>query len=424
MDDTARGALGLVVFLAIAWLSGERPLARPWRRQLRLVGAGLALQAGIAFLLLKFVLFQKAFFLLNHLVTALQESTRAGTSFVFGFLGGGAPPFQVARPESVFIFAFQALPLVLVMSALSALLFHWRILPAVVRVLAWALRKTFGVSGPYGMAAGANVFLGMVEAPLLIRPYLANLSRSELFGMMTCGMATIAGTVMVLYATILDGVVSNPVGQLLIASLVNVPAALLLSRLMIPDAATADAAPASVAYEAPADGAGTALEAITQGTFAGVQLLINIIAMLVVAVALVALVDHGLALLPSVAGEPLGLARIFGWLFTPVAWLMGIETWSEAALAGRLLGTKLILNELIAYTDLAALPAGALGERSRLIMTYALCGFANFASLGIMIGGLTTMVAERRREIVGLGVRSLAAGTLATCMTGTVVGML
>lgn len=424
MDDIVRGIIGLTVFLGIAWLSGERPLVRPGRRQLRLIAAGLALQAGIAVLLLKFVLFQKAFLVLNVLVSALQDSTRAGTRFVFGFLGGGAPPFEVSNPAAVFIFAFQALPLVLVMSALSALLFHWRILPVMVRGLAWALQKAFGLSGPFGMAAGANVFLGMVEAPLLIRPYLARMSRGELFGMMTCGMATIAGTVMVLYATILNGVVPDPVGQLLTASLVNVPAALLLARLMVPDASTAGAAPDSVAYEAPPDGPGTALEAITQGTLAGVQLLINIIAMLVVAVALVALVDHGLGLLPAVAGEPLGLARMFGWLFTPIAWLMGIESWGEATVAGRLLGTKLILNELIAYTDLAALPAGALGERSRLIMTYALCGFANFASLGIMIGGLTTMVPERRHDIVDLGIRSLIAGTLATCMTATIVGML
>jgi CNT family concentrative nucleoside transporter len=425
MDDIVRGALGLAVFLGIAWLTGERPLAQPWRRQARLIAAGLALQIGIAVLLLKFVLFQQAFLVLNHVVSALQASTMAGTRFVFGFLGGGTPPFQVSHPEAVSILAFQALPLVLVMSALSALLFHWRILPAVVRGLAWALRKAFGVSGPFGMAAGANVFLGMVEAPLLIRPYLTRMSRSELFGMMTCGMATIAGTVMVLYATILDGVVPDPVGQLLTASLVNVPAALLLARLMVPEPlADATKPPATVEFEVLPDAPGTALEAITQGTLAGVQLLINIIAMLVVAVALVALVDQGLAVLPAVAGEPLSLARLFGWLFTPVAWLMGMESWNEAATAGRLLGTKLILNELIAYTDLAALPRDALGERSRLIMTYALCGFANFASLGIMIGGLTTMVPERRREIVALGVRSLAAGTLATCMTATIVGML
>ena len=423
MEEIARGAFGLATFLALGWLAGERPLDRAWRGQLRMIAAGLGLQLGIAALLLKFVLFQQAFLYLNHLVAALQQSTMAGTRFVFGFLGGGPPPFQVTDPEAVFIFAFRALPLILVMSAVSALLFHWRILPAIARGLAWGLQRAFGISGPFGVAAGANVFLGMVEAPLLIRPYLARMTRSELFGVMTCGMATIAGPGMVLYATILDGVVADPIGQLLTASLVNVPAALLLARLMVPETAS-DALPDTVALQTTADAPATALEAVTQGTFAGVQLLLNIVAMLVVAVALVALVDHGLALLPNVANEPLGLARIFGWLFTPVAWLMGVESWGEAVTAGRLLGTKLILNELIAYSDLAALPPDTLGERSRLIMTYALCGFANFASLGIMLGGLTTMVPERRREIVRLGLRSIVAGTLATCMTGTIVGML
>ncbi len=250
------------------------------------------------------------------------------------------------------------------------------------------------------------------------------MSRGELFGVMACGMATIAGTVMLLYATTLKGIVPNPIGQLLTASLVNVPAALLIARLMVPDGPDAGDAMAPDLPKTAGDGPGTALEAITHGTFAGVQLLINIVAMLIVAISLVALLDHVLALLPAVAGEPLGLARIFGWLFTPIAWLMGIDSWTEAAAAGRLLGTKLILNELIAYNDLATLPAGVLGEKSRLIMTYALCGFANFGSLGIMIGGLTTMVPERRREVVGLGLRALVAGTLATCMTGAIVGML
>jgi len=424
MEEIARGALGLAVFIGFAWAIGENRRLQSWRRQMRLVGIGLALQLGIALLLLKFVLFREAFLLLNHLVAALQESTRAGTSFVFGYLGGGPAPFERADSSAVFVFAFQALPLVLVMSALSALLFHWRILPTIVRGLAWMLRKTFGISGPYGMAAGANVFLGMVEAPLLIRPYLGRMSRGELFGVMACGMATIAGTVMLLYATTLKGIVPNPIGQLLTASLVNVPAALMIARLMVPDGPDAGDAMAPNLPKTAEDGPGTALEAITQGTFAGVQLLINIVAMLIVALSLVALLDHVLALLPAVAGEPLGLARIFGWLFTPVAWLMGIDTWTDAATAGRLLGTKLILNELIAYNDLATLPTGVLGERSRLIMTYALCGFANFGSVGIMIGGLTTMVPDRRREVVGLGLRALVAGTLATCMTGAIVGML
>jgi CNT family concentrative nucleoside transporter len=308
--------------------------------------------------------------------------------------------------------------LVLVVSALSALLFHWRILPMLVRAFSWLLRRTLQVGGAVGVGAAANIFIGMVEAPLLVRPYLRQMSRGELFIVMTCGMSTIAGTVLVLYAAILRDIIPDPLGHILTASLISAPAAIIIAQLMVPswDRRTEGDA---VSFS----GSSNAMDAITRGTIEGLNLLLNIVAMLIVLVALVHLLNQGLMLLPDLGGEPLSLQRMLGWLLAPVAWLIGVP-WSEARVAGSLLGTKTIINEFVAYLDMAALPAGTLAERSRLIMSYALCGFANFGSLGIMIGGLGAMVPERREEIVTLGLKSILAGTLATCMTGAVVGLL
>ncbi len=424
MEFVLRGLLGLFGFVAIAWLLSENRTGVPWRQQAKLVAVGLALQLGAALLLLKFFFFKEVFLILNGAVWALQDATSTGTTFVFGFLGGGDLPFETNNVGAAYVFAFRALPLVIVMSALSALLFHWRILPLVVRGFAWLLRKSLGVGGPLGVAAGANVFLGMVESPLLIRPYLSRLSRGELFAVMTCGMATIAGTVMVLFATILEPVVDDAIGQLLVASIINLPVAILISRIMVPDTdpPTGDDIPLGTidAGITPS----SALEAITHGTVDGARLVVNIIGMLIVAVAFVTLSNHVLDFLPYVKDTPVTLERLFGWLFAPAAWLMGVGDWTQAQVAGQLLGSKLILNELIAYTKLAALPEDALTDRVRLMMTYALCGFANFGGLGIMIGGLITMVPGRRSEIVELSLKSLVAGTLANCMTGTLVGML
>ena len=424
MEIILKGGFGLLAFVGIAWLLAENRTQLPFWHQARLISLGLVLQICIAVLLLKFFVIKEFFLVLNSMVVALQDATTAGTSFVFGFLGGGDLPFKPTRMGATYVFAFRALPLVIVMSALSALLFHWRILPLLVRGLAWTLRKWLGVGGPLAVAAGANVFLGMVEAPLLIRPYLSRLSRGELFAVMTCGMATIAGTVMLLFATILEPVIPDAIGQLLAASIITLPAALMLSRIMVPDTTppTGDDVPLSSLDGD--EGPSSALEAITQGTMDGARLVINIIGMLIIAVAFVSLSDQILEFLPYMDNEPVTLVRLFGWFFAPVAWLMGISDWSEAMIAGELLGTKLILNELIAYTKLAAMSEEALSERTRLMMTYALCGFANFAGLGIMIGGLATMAPDRRREIVKLSMKSLIAGTIATCMTGTVVGML
>ena len=406
--------LGLVLITALAWsLSEDRRAVRP-----RLILAGIALQFILGLLLLKLPPAKQAFLALNDLVLALQRATQAGTELVFGFLGGGASPFETLYPEHSFVLAFRALPLLLVISALSALLFHWRILPVLVRGFAWALRRTLGTGGPLGLAAAANVFVGMTEAPLLIRPYLAGLSRSALFGVMTCGMATVAGTVMVLYASILGPEIPDAMGHILTASLISAPAALMIAGILVPDSAPIDDAPPSIARESRG-----AMDAITRGTLDAIPLWLNILAMLVVMVALVGVANELLGLLPAVAGEPLTAQRLLGWLMAPVVWLIGIP-WSEATAAGALMGVKTVLNELVAYLELARLPEGTLSDRSQIIMTYALCGFANFGSLGIMIGGLGAMAPERRPEIVALGMKSILAGTLATLMTGAVVALL
>ncbi len=384
----------------------------------RIVLAGLALQFALAVALLKLPLFQGVFMALNEALGALEHATRAGTSFVFGYLGGGAAPFAVTDPASSFVLAFRALPLILVVSALSSLLFYWRVLPWLVRAVSHLLRKTLGIGGAVGLSAAADIFVGMVEAPLFVRPYLAAMSRGELFSVMTCGMATVAGTVMALYASFLAPVVPDAMGHILTASLVSTPGALLIAALMVPAGETSTGGE----LKAP-DSARSSMEAITQGTLAGVTLLINIVAMLLVFVALVSLTNLLLGLLPSVLGEPLSMQRILGWLMAPVVWLMGIP-WTEATTAGSLMGIKTVLNELIAYLDLARLPAEALSPRSDLIMTYALCGFANLGSLGILIGGLATMVPERRADIVSLAPKAVLSGTLATLLTGSVVGVL
>jgi CNT family concentrative nucleoside transporter len=372
----------------------------------------------LGLLLLKLHLFQQLFLGLNSVVLALEESTKAGTSMVFGYLGGGPLPFEAKAPGNVFILGFRALPLVLVMSALSSVLFYWGILPRVVKGFAWCLAKTMGIGGTEGLAVAANVFVGMVEAPLLIRPYLAQMTRSELFTLMTAGMSTIAGTVMVLYASILGDVVPGVTGHILTASIISMPAAIIVSKVMIPEKdplTTGD-------MQAPAKVLNT-MDAVTQGTLQGVQLLINILAMLVVLVALVHLINIMLGLLPHWGQAPVTLQRLLGYLMSPLVWLMGVP-WAEASTAGALMGTKTILNEFIAYLDLGRLAPEALSMQSKTILTYGLCGFANPGSLGIMIGGLGTMAPQRRGEIVSLGLRSIVAGTLATSMTGAVVGIL
>ncbi|MCZ8309787.1 MAG: nucleoside:proton symporter [Magnetospirillum sp.] len=414
--ERLQAAFGLFALLAIAAALSENRRAIDWRR------AGLAFAASIAaaLLFLKVPFAAQALGLLNVPVQAVADATRAGTSFVFGYLGGGPLPFAEASPGGAFVLALQALPLVLVVSALTTLLFHWGVLPKIVRALSFVLERSLGVGGAVGLSTAANVFVGMVEAPLFIRPYLARLTRGELFVVMVGGMASIAGTVMVLYATIVGRVVPDAFGHILVASLLSAPVTILIGRIMVPDAAATRTAATLDAGEPIAV---SAMDAIAKGTSAGLELLLNIVAMLIVLIALVALANSALGLLPEIFGAKLTLERALGWVMAPICWLMGIS-WAEAATAGALMGVKTVLNEFVAYVQLANTPAEALSDRARLILVYALCGFANFGSLGIMIGGLTTIAPQRRAEIVALGMKSLVAGTLATCFMGALVGAL
>ncbi len=410
-----RGLFGIGVILLLAWGLSEDRFRVPWR----VVAAGVLLQFGLALLFLKLPQARAAFLLLNRAVEGLQGATEAGTGFVFGYLGGGPLPFAETTPGGSFIFAFRALPLVLVISALATLLFYWGVLQRIVQAFAWLLRRSVGVGGPLGLGAAVHIFVGHIEAPLLIRPYLLRLARGELFALMSCGMAGIAGTVMVLYASLVGRVIPNALGNILVAAVISTPAALAVAALMVPFQPD----PAASARLSLDDPPVSSMDAIAKGTRDGIVFLLNIVAMLIVTLALVSLVNAALGLLPDLAGAPLTLQRLFAYAFRPIMWLIGIPG-PQTDAAAALMGTKTVLNEFIAYVDLAHLPEGALDPRSRLIMTYALCGFANFGSLGILIGGMGAMAPERRPEIVSLGLRSILSGTLATCMSGAVVGIL
>jgi concentrative nucleoside transporter, CNT family len=415
--QTLQSAFGVFALLGIAWIISEDRRAVAWMQ----AAVALLVTFVTAVVLLKVPAVARAFGAINNAVDAISAASKAGTAFVFGYLGGGQLPFELKVPGAEFVLALQALPIVLVMSVLTTLLFYWGILPPVVRGFSWVLERTLKVGGAVGLSTAANIFLGMVEAPLFIRPYLARLTRSELFIVMTGGMAGIAGTVLVLYATLLGSVVPNAAAHFVIASVMGAPAAILVSLIMVPE--TSAQHTGGETFE-DAKVASSTMDAIVRGTATGLELLLNICAMLIVLVALVHLANAIIAaVLPEVAGAPITLQRLLGYVMAPVCWLLGIP-WSEAATAGGLMGVKTILNELIAYVELSKLPPEALEPRSRLIMLYAMCGFANFGSLGIMIAGLSTMAPERRDDVLSLGLKSIVSGTIATCVMGAIVGVL
>ncbi|WP_315831718.1 NupC/NupG family nucleoside CNT transporter [Bradyrhizobium prioriisuperbiae] len=411
-----QSAFGIAALLAIAWALGENRRAVNWKQ----AAIGLVVTLLTAAALLKLPHIASVFAAINDAVGTIAAAARAGTSFVFGYVGGGPAPFDVKTPGADFILAFQALPVVLVMSVLTTLLFYWRVLPPIVRGLAWLLERTLGIGGAVGLSTAANIFLGMVEAPLFIRPYLNQLTRSELFLVMTGGMAGIAGTVLVLYATLLAPLIPDSGAHFVIASVLGAPAAILISLIMVPET---EHRRTGGKLDDPDAVATSTMDAIVKGTASGLELLLNIIAMLLVLVALVYLANAILGLLPAVGGAPISLQRMLGLVMAPVCWLLGLP-WDQALTAGRLMGIKTVLNELIAYVEFAKLPPDALDPRSRLIMLYAMCGFANVGSLGIMIGGLNIMAPERRDEIHALGLKSILSGTLATCVMGAIVGLL
>jgi len=406
-----RALLGIFVLLGLAFLCSERRREVPWRT----VAGGMILQIVLAVILFRFPPMRAALLLVNRGAFALQAATDQGAAFVFGYLGGAALPFAATGPGSSLVLAFKILPLVLVISALSALLIHWGLLQLITRGLAWLLRRSLGIDGALALGAAVHIFLGMIEAPLLIRPYLSKMQRGELFALMCCGMAGVAGTVMVIYATMLSPVLPNALSTILVASVISTPAALAVAAIMVPFRPGGDELPQIAQENRPA----STMDALARGVMDGVGPLVAIAAFLIVAVALVGLINRFLGLFDA----GLTLQAIFAWPLRPVMWLIGIP-WAQSGVAATLMGTKTVLNELVAYLNLAALPANALDLKSRLIVTCALCGFANFGSLGIMIGGIGAMVPERRSEVVNLGLRSILAGTIATCLSGAVAGLL
>ncbi|PRY97252.1 CNT family concentrative nucleoside transporter [Jezberella montanilacus] len=413
MSELARAVFGYATLMGLAWLISENRKAIPWRT----VIGGVVLQTILTVMFFKISFLKTTIAGLNDVMQGLLMATKSGTSAVFGYLGGAPSPFASSGSGSSFILAFQALPIVLLMSVISALLFHWGVLPRLVKLFSVLLEKIMNVSGSVGLSTAANVFLGMVEAPLLIKPYLDKLSRGELFAVMSVGMSGVAGSVMALYAGILSEQVPDALGHILIASFVSAPAALAFSALMVPSEKGSSELPVNIQQVDT-----NSFDAIVRATSEGLQTILQIGATLIVFISLVTLVNELLSWL-TVEEHPVTLQGILGYLMAPLAWLIGIP-WDESVMAGSLLGTKTVLNELVAYIDMANLPSGALSAKSQLILTYAMCGFANLGSLGILIGGMTAMTPVHRKNILDLGLRTIVAGTLATLSCGCIVSYL
>jgi len=416
--EQLRGVIGIAVLIAFAWAISENRKGHPgWRWML----GALVLQGLLAVLIVRVPFVWAAVGLVNNAVSAVEAATIKGSAYMFGYLGGAELPFAL-KPgvQPPLVIAFQILPLVIVFSALAALLWHWGVLRWIVGGLSFLLRRSLGVSGVVGLSGGASVFLGVVEAPLVTRAYFARISRSELFQIMTLTMATISGAILVLYATTLRAAVPDATGHMISASLISLPAALLIARLMVPGSAGDEATEvekedSGLRYE-------SSIDAIVKGTMDGMQLFLAVIAVIITVFALVALVDGMLAALPLIDGAPLTLKRLLGWGLAPFMWLLGVP-WAEAQVAGGLMGTKAVLNEYVAYLELAALPAGTLGPRATLIVAYALCGVANLASVGLLVSTIGTLCPERRSEVAGLGMKSWISGNLASAMTGAWIGL-
>ncbi|HJM14999.1 MAG TPA: nucleoside transporter C-terminal domain-containing protein [SAR86 cluster bacterium] len=389
--------------------------------KLKYVVSGVLIQLILALLLLRVDLVASFFEYLSDGVMVLKAANDYGTGFVFGYLADGAPnaPFDITNPGGTFIFAFGGLTLIILMSAISALLWHWRIIPIIVNALSVLFKKPLNVGGPIGLGATANVFLGQVEAPLLVRPYLSSMTRHELLILMTVGMSTIAGSVMVVYTTMLTPIYgSGLIGHFLTASLISVPAGIMFANMMIPSEVKTDfpEGDSSKMYTSTVD-------ALTQGTKNGLEIFLSVIAMLIVVMALVFLVNSILGIFPDFNGSAITIERILGYIFAPLAWFMGIP-WEESLMAGQLLGVKTALNEFVAYLYLSDSETYNLSEKSRLIMLYALCGFANFSSVGILLSGMSAMVPERRDDLISVTGKALWAALLASCMTGFIVGII
>ncbi|OYW95089.1 MAG: Na+ dependent nucleoside transporter [Caulobacterales bacterium 32-67-6] len=412
--ENAQSLLGLGLILVVCWALSEDRSRFPWRLALGAVAVQVLLVLGLFGIPGARAVVRG----INAGVDGLAAATAQGTQFVFGYMAGGAQPYDVTNPGALFVFAFQVLPLILVISALSALLWHWKILKWITQGFGFVFQKTMGLGGASALAVAVNIFLGMIESPIVIRAYLDKLTRSEVFLMIVVGLATVAGSTMVAYATILREVLPNAAAHVLVASIVSAPAGVLLARIMIPEKKGQGGYFADYGSLLKYD---SSIDAISKGTMDGLTVALNISAILIVFVSFVAIGNGLLSVFPDVLGAPLTIERVLGVVFAPLAWLIGVP-WAEASQAGYLLGVKLMLTEFIAFIQLGGVPAEAMSERTRMIMTYALCGFANVGSVGITVTGMGVLMPERRAEIIGMVWKALLAGFLATCMTAAVVG--
>lgn len=399
--------LGLCVFLGITFLlSKNRGAVSPLR-----VAIGVFSQVAIALLLLKVSIISDALMGLNKAVSALQSATNQAAQYMFGYVAGGPTPFDTTNPENSFIIAFQVLPLILVVTVLSAMLFHFGILSLLVEAIGKLLRKAFGLSGALGLGAAATIFFGTIEAPLVIKPYLNRLSRGELLALIVCSMSTIAGSVIILYASVLEQTLPGSLQHLLTASLISVPAALTLAHIYLPT--TASELDVSGITRSEKTWIEVALDAVDDS----VKMIISIAAIIIVLFAFIYLLDDFL----SVLHPDFSLGAIFSFVLRPVMWLVGFD-WEKAALAGELMGTKIVLNEFVSYLALADVTS--FSPKETIVIAYALCGFANIASCGIIIAGLVALLPERRKEVVEVTFTALFLGNVATLMTGCVVSLM
>lgn len=411
-----RGLLGIGVLTTVAWLLSENRRRVEWR----VVGWGIALQFFIALLMVKVPVFQDALAQLNRVVRAVERASHEGGAFVFGYLTGGPSPFQTVDSSAAApaLFFFGPLLMLIVVGALSAVLFHFGVLQKIVGAFAHLLRRTMGLGGAEGVVVAANVFMGQSDAPLLIKPYVKQLGRAGLMCVMTAGMTTISGSLMIVYASILDPVLPGMVmGHLVVASIISAPAAVMVARLMVPAEA------GEVDHEVPDLKPEThgVVDALLVGANDGAKVLVNVAVMLVAIIAVVSLVNKALGLIPL--DTPLSLERMLGWIMAPAMWLVGVP-WNEAQAAGELMSLKTVFNEFVAYLALAKQSPDLLSEHSRLITIYSLCGFANFSSIGILTGTLTALCPEHKRMVAGLGLKAMVAGTIGTLLTGAVIGIL
>jgi CNT family concentrative nucleoside transporter len=414
--ENAQSVLGVVLILGVCWALSEARGRFPWHLAIGAVAA----QATLVLILFAVPAARAALSGAGMAVDGLSASTQAGVRFVFGFLAGAeGQPYPVTNSGALFILGFRVLPVIVVICALSALLWHWRILKWLIQGFGLVFERAMGLRGAPALATAATIFMGQVEGPIFIRNYLGSLTRSELFLLLTVGMSCVAGSTVVAYATILHGVVPNAAAHVLTASLISAPAGVLLARILVPRDPAAE-----TAQDFDAAGAKTyesSVDALMRGTSDGLQIVLAIGATLIVFVALIAMADALLRLAGPVAGAPLSVERGLGLVFAPLAWIIGVP-WREAPAAGQLLGLKLVLTEFTAFIKLAALPASEISPRTRVIMTYALCGFANIASVGINVAGYSILVPERRGEVMAMVWKACAAGFLATCLTAAVVG--